>query len=337
MRRLMILTTSILLLSILGLTAGCASQGSEGEAREGKILVVTSFFPLYDFAKTIGGEHVALTNLVPAGVEPHDWTPKSQDMVHLTKSQLFVYQGAGFEGWTDDVLDSLDLEHMTVVEASQGIELLAADGEEDRGHEHEDEHGHEHEHEHEDGGHADEPEHGHDHGQFDPHTWLSPRSALQMAENIVNGLKLADPAHAADYEANYEDLKAKLTALDQSFQEQLSGLSKKEMVVSHQAFGYLARDYGLVQMPIMGISPEGEPTAQVLKQISEFVKEHDVSYIFTEQLVSDKLASTLAADLGVQTLPLHPLEGLTEAELVAGENYISLMEKNLENLRKALK
>jgi zinc transport system substrate-binding protein len=108
------------------------------------------------------------------------------------------------------------------------------------------------------------------------------------------------------------------------------------MIVSHQAFGYLARDYGLVQMPMMGIAAESEPTSKDLMEISEFVKEHDVQYIFTEQLLSDALARTLADDLGVATLPLHPLEGLTPEEVNRSETYISIMEQNLLQLIKAL-
>ncbi|HZG58083.1 metal ABC transporter substrate-binding protein [Paenibacillus sp.] len=322
--------------------AGCATQG--GATQSDKVNVVTSFFPLYDFARTIGGERVHAINMIPAGVEPHDWTPKSQDMKNIARAQVFVYQGAGFEGWTDDVLGGLDTQGVVIVEASRGIELIEASEEAGDAHAHEEaahaeeEHAHEEEehaeeeHAHEEEAHAEE---GHDHGAYDPHTWLSPRSALQMAANILEGLQTADPAHAAEYEANYEALKAELTALDAAYTDRLSAAANKEMVVSHQAFGYLARDYGVTQMPMMGIAAESEPTAQDLKRISEFVKEHDVKYIFTEELVSSRLAETLAKDLGVETLPLHPLEGLTQAEAAAGETYISLMKKNLDQLTKA--
>jgi zinc transport system substrate-binding protein len=338
------------LAAALAATTGCASQ-SGGMIQEDKVNVVTSFFPLYDFARTIGGEHVNAINMIPAGVEPHDWTPKSQDMANISKAQVFAYQGAGFEGWTEDVLGGIDTKGLVIVEASRGIELMEASesshGEEAHADEHAEEHTDEHADEahadeHAEEAHADEPasEHtegdGHDHGEFDPHTWLSPRSAIQMASNLLEGLKQADPAHADEYERNFETLEAELVGLDEAYSDRLSKAANKEMVVSHQAFGYLARDYGLAQMPIMGITPDGEPTAQDLKNISDFVKEHNVTYIFTEALVSDELAKTLANDLGVETLPLHPLEGLTEAEQAAGETYVTLMEKNLEQLAKAL-
>lgn len=327
MTRVLHITLIGVIAAALAIVGGCVPRQGEPQTQEERenammqerLSVVTTFFPLYDFARTIGGDRVQAVNLVPAGVEPHDWSPKSRDMIQISNARLFVYQGAGFEGWTEDVLRGLDAGNLVIVEASRGIELLSASGE--SGHRHDDD---------EDG------DHGHDHGDIDPHTWLSPRSALRMADNIAEGLKRADPEHASTYDANYERLKAELETLDAAYAERLSRAANKEMVVSHQAFGYLARDYGLVQMPMLGLSPEGEPTARDLQRISEFVKEHGVKTIFTEQLVSAALAETLAKDLGVGTMPLHPLEGLTQEEAAAGESYISLMERNLDRLAEAL-
>src|SRR5690606_10438535 len=120
------------------------------------------------------------------------------------------------------------------------------------------------------------------------------------------------------------------------FTQSLALAPKKEIVVSHQAFGYLARDYGLTQKAIMGLSPEAEPTPKEIAEINKFVKENNVKYIFFEELVSDKLAKTLANDAKIETLELNPLEVLTDDQVKAGENYISIMEKNLQNLLKAL-
>ncbi|WP_274365370.1 metal ABC transporter substrate-binding protein [Paenibacillus thermotolerans] len=327
MKKLIMLFAAVL---TLGIASGCAAD--KNTLVEGKINVVTSFFPLYDFSKQIGGDHVNVVNMVPTGVEPHDWTPKSRDMTNIAKAQMFVYQGAGFEGWTEDVLGGIDKSKLVVVEASKGIELLPASPNAHDEHDEHDEHDDHDDHD----DHASESHGSHAEGGFDPHTWLSPSSALIMAENIKNGLTEADPEHAADYESNYEALAAQIKALDDSFRQQLSGVSKREIVVQHQAFGYLARDYGLVEVSLMGLSHEAEPTAQNLKEISDFIKEHDVHYIFTEELLSDALAKTLANDLGVETLVLHPLEGLTDEEAKSGATYVSLMEQNLNHLLKAL-
>lgn len=297
-------------LLMLGVLAGCASQGTE--EKEGKVNVISTFFPLYDFARQIGGEHVSVLNIVPAGVGPHDWTPKSQDMANISKAQLFIYQGAGFEGWADELFANIDTSGLVIVEASKGVSLIEVTPD------------------------PAEKESGSGGAAYDPHTWLSPKSALRMAENIKDGLIQADPGNAADYEANYESLIQRLQQLDESYTAQINASPRKEIVVSHDAFGYMARDYALTPLPMMGLAAEAEPTAQDLKEISEFVKENNVRYIFTEALLSDALAKTLANDLGIETLQLHTVEGLTPEEEKAGESYISLMEKNLENLAKAL-
>jgi zinc transport system substrate-binding protein len=293
---------SLLLLSIIFVMTGCGT--SKPGLVEGKVNVVTSFYPLYDFTKQIGGDYVNVINLVPAGVEPHDWSPKSRDIKNMSGAEVFVYQGAGFEGWVKDFLGSLSSKStVRVVEASKGANLITTDDKKE---------------------------------EFDPHAWLSPLNAQIMANNIKTALIAADPAHKDAFEQNYQAYASKLTELDARYKQELAKTTKKEIAVSHHAFAYLCRDYGLTQMSIMGLSPDAEPTAQDLKQINAFIKDHQLKYIFFEELVSDKLAKTLAKDAKVDTLVLNPLEGLTEAQIEAGEDYISIMDKNLKNLVLAL-
>lgn len=293
----------LLLLTVLSLSA-CG--GGKSDLVEGKVNVVTSFYPLYDFAQKIGGDNVHVINVVPAGVEPHDWSPKSKDVSQIAKADLFVYHGAGFEGWVPDFLNSLQKDaKVRAVEASAGINLLKSSEKAES-------------------------------GEFDPHTWLSPLNAKKIAENIKNALVETDAAHKADYEANFAKFASQLDQLDKDYKDAFAKLPGKDIVVSHDAFAYLSRDYGLTQKPIAGLSPESEPTAQDMKEINNFVKANKVKYIFFEELVSDKLAKTLAKDAGIETLVLNPLEGLTDKEIKAGEDYISVMRKNLLNLVKAL-
>ncbi|MDQ8735579.1 metal ABC transporter solute-binding protein, Zn/Mn family [Paenibacillus sp. LHD-38] len=303
------------------------NNAASGKGNEEKVSVVTSFYPLYFLASEIGGDHVNAVNLVASGIEPHDWTPKSRDLDTASKAQLFLYHGAGLEGWVDGFLKGLSKDSTVVTkEISNGITLI--EGSED---EHEDEDEHEHEHEHE---HAEEEEH--DHEGSDPHTWVSPKSALTLAENVKNSLIETDSANQADYEKNYAVLKTKLEAIDAEYTAKLAQITNKNIVTSHQAFGYLARDYGLKQVSIMGLSPDAEPRAQDLLEISKFVKANDVKYIFFEELVSDQLAKTLANEADVETMVLNPLEGLTPDQDKDGETYLTLMERNLQNLVQAL-
>lgn len=328
--------TSIMVLgmAMLLLLAGCG-KGQDNGIVEGKVNVVTSFYPIYEFATAIGGEEANVINLLPTGVEPHDWTPRSQDILNTSKAQLFFYNGAGLEGWVPNFLKGLGNDsEVKTIEVSQGIELIYTD--EDDGHGHgeaaEGEHDEAHEHE------AGNEEHNHDHDatHIDPHTWVSPKSAKIMAENMKNSFIEADPDHQANYEARYEELAEKLDALDAKFTSELEGMDKKEIVVSHQAFGYLCRDYGLTQHAIMGLSPDAEPRGQDLVKLSKLVKQEGIQFIFFEELVSDRLAKTLASEAGVETMVLNPVEGLTKDQEKAGDNYFTLMEKNLQNLKLAL-
>lgn len=343
------ITAAALLLMLIGL-AGCGKGAdSGGQIVEGKVNVVTSFYPIYEFATAIGGEQANVINLLPVGVEPHDWTPRSQDILSTSKAQLFLYNGAGLEGWVPNFLKGMGSDaKVLTMEVSQGIQLINAEG--DDGHNHGASGSEDHEHEGEEHAHEGE-EHADEHAtdehadtateavpshHIDPHTWVSPKSAKTMAANIKDAYIKVDPEHKNDYEARYADLAKKLDELDAKFTEALSKTSKKEIVVSHQAFGYLCRDYGLTQHAIMGLSPDAEPRAQDLVALSKLVKEEGIKYIFFEELVSDKLAKTLAGEAGVETLVLNPVEGLTKEQQKAGDNYFSLMEKNLQNLILAL-
>ncbi len=322
---------ALLLAALLMIAAGCGkndtnttpSPTSEASGQQSSqssaVRVVTSFYPLYFLATEIGGEHVEVENLIAAGVEPHDWTPKSKDLTIASNAQLFLYHGVGLESWADDFFKGLSKDSTVVIkEMSKGISLIHGDEEEHEEEEHADEHGHSHSH------------------AIDPHTWVSPKSALLLAENVKLSLIEVDADHKADYERNYEVLKKQLESLDEEYTAKLSQVSQKNMVVSHQAFGYLARDYGLKQLTIMGLSPDAEPLAQDILRIANFVKDNGVKYIFFEELVSDQLANMLASEAKVDTMVLNPLEGLTKEQEQAGETYVTLMERNLQNLIQAL-
>lgn len=328
-----LLWSSLLILSLLVLSA--CGQNSDNAAKivEGKVNVVTTFYPVYAFTAAIGGEDANVINLLPTGVEPHDWTPKSQDIVNTSKAQLFLYNGAGLEGWVPNFLKSLNSDSkVKSVAVSEGVKLLTAEG--DDGHGHGEEHADEHADDHADESGSDAQAADH---HIDPHTWVSPKSAMIMAENIKKSLVEVDPAHKAGYEQRYEELRTKLEALDQRFTSELASVPNKEIVVSHQAFGYLARDYGLKQHAIMGLSPDAEPTGQDIVKLSKLVKDEGIKYIFFEELVSDKLAKTLASEAGVETMVLNPVEGLTQEQVKNKDDYFTLMQKNLQNLLIALK
>lgn len=294
----------ILVLSLL--LVGCSAKSNEmSTMSDGKIKVYTSFYVMYDFAIKIGGDKVSITNLVPAGTEPHDWEPNPSDIVNLEKGDVFIYNGAGFEAWTEKVLKSLQNDQLIVVETSNGLELLP--------NEHEDEE-----------------------LEFDPHVWLNPMLAKQQMAAIKNAFAEVDPSNKEYYEKNYQNYAKMFDDLNAEFTETIGKYTKKDIVVAHEAFGYLCNAYGLNQVGIEGLSADSEPSPARMAEITKFAKENDVKYIFFEELVSPKIAETIAREVGAQTAVLNPLEGLDEEAIEAGKDYFSVMRENLEALSKAL-
>lgn len=299
----------------LSLLTGCGTQPTDTAAGDGRLRVLTSFYPMYDFACKIGGDCIDVTNMVPSGTEPHDWEPSTNDLKNLEKADVFIYNGADMEPWADDLLVSRS-DTLHVVEASENVELRTTDGE------------HEHAHEHED---AD-----HHHGDFDPHVWLDPENAKIEMEAIRDALCAADPENSTVFQSNYEKYAAELDALDAEFREKLAPLPNRTIVVAHEAFGYLCDAYGLTQVGIEGLSPDSEPDPGRMAEVIDFVREHSISTIFFEELVSSKVAEAIASETGAQAKMLSPLEGLSDEQAAAGADYFSVMHDNLAALMEAL-
>ncbi|TCS77085.1 zinc transport system substrate-binding protein [Muricomes intestini] len=291
-----------------------AVEEKQSVSDSSKLKVMASFYPMYDFAQKVGGDKVEVTNMVPAGTEPHDWEPAAADIKDLEEADVFVYNGAGLEHWVEDVLDSLDNKDLTVAEASKDLELM-------EGHHHEEE---------------EEAEHEEEGTGYDPHVWLSPINAKVEMENIKNALAEADPENEGYYTENYEKYAAEFDKLDTSYKEGLADAKSKDIIAAHEAFGYLCSAYDLNQIGIEGLSPDSEPDPARMKEIIQFAEENEVKTIFFEELVSPKVAETIADEIGAKTEVLNPLEGLSDEELKAGEDYFSVMETNLETLKEAL-
>ena len=288
---------------------GCTGNTTK-KNKNGKLKVMASFYTMYDFAKKIGKDKIEVTNMVPAGTEPHDWEPSTKDLIELEKSDVFIYNGAGMEQWVDDVLESLDTEELTSVEASKGIKLLK------------DTDAHEHDHEHE--------------SENDPHVWLDPQNAKYEMNQIKKALIKADPYNKDYYEANYKKEAARCDELDQQYKKELAQVSKRELVVAHEAFGYLCKAYDLEQMGIEGLSADDEPDPKQMSEVIEFAKKHKVKTIFFEELVSPKVAKTIAKETGASAKMLNPLEGLSNKKIKAGQDYFSVMKQNLSAIKEAL-
>jgi zinc transport system substrate-binding protein len=288
----------IFMILIMVLGAGCVTTRPSSTP-----LITTSFYPLYYFTTQIVGNNTEVVNLTPAGVEPHDFEPTARDIARIEDSTLLILNGFGLESWGERVKGEVASNGTQVIEMASAVST-ALSNEEGKG--------------------------------FDPHIWLDPVLAKEEVQLIDNAVSGSDPAHREVYKENTNRLLQKLTQLDTEYRQGLAQCSQNSFITSHSAFGYLAREYGLEQKSIAGLSPDAEPSSRQLADLTKFAKDNQVKYIFFESLVSPKLAETLAHEVGAETLVLNPLEGLTEEEMKEGKDYFSVMRENLKNLRIAL-
>lgn len=284
--------------------AGCQSQDKTADTDT--IKVMASFYTMGDLAQKAGGEKVQVTTMVPAGTEPHDWEPSAQDIAMLEEADIFIYNGAGMEHWAEDVLGTLENKDLIVVEAAEDIELLGSHG------------------------HQGEAE------AYDPHVWLDPQNGKKQMQRIEQALEKAAPEEKEYFQENSEKYEEEFDELDKEYREQLEPLPNKNIIVAHEAFGYLCQAYGLNQIGIEGLSPDSEPDPKKMEEIIEFARENQVKTIFFEELTSPKVAETIAKETGAETAVLNPLEGLKEEEIEEGKDYFSVMRENLQALVKAL-
>lgn len=296
---------------IVGATAFFTMQG-KSEKSPGKIHAVATFYPVYEFTKAVLGDEGDVDLLIKAGTEVHGFEPSTKNLTTIQDADVFVYADDNMETWAPDLTKSIDTNKVKVIKMT-GDMLLMAGGEE-----------HDHDH-----GHGEE---GHHH-EFDPHVWLSPYRTLRLIENIKEDLSSAYPDKAKVFEKNADAYLKKVKALDAKYQEVLSAAKQKSFVTQHAAFGYLALDYGLNQISITGVSAESEPTAQRLAELTTYVKDQGISYIYFEENASAVVSETLAKEAGVKTEVLNPLESLTKAQMDKGEDYLSVMESNLKALQ----
>ncbi|HUS26675.1 MAG TPA: zinc ABC transporter substrate-binding protein [Nevskiaceae bacterium] len=296
---------SMVLLALLGSGIAFAiNRSTTSSTSNDKVSVAASFYPLYDFAKNVGRGQVSAVNITPAGAEPHDYEPSPKTLANAQKSDVFIYNGAHMEPWVDGFLQ--DYKH-TSVKASRGVDLRKATDEEDPNKQ-----------------------------VQDPHFWLDPVLAQHIVAIIRDGLIKADPTHKAEYTKNAAVYTAKLAQLDKDFQAGLASCQTRTIITSHDAFSYLAQRYNLQVVSIAGISPDEEPSAQKLAELSKLVEDKHIKYVFFESLVSPRLADTIAAEAGANTLVFDPIEGLSNDNQKQGKNYLSVQRQNLANLRTAL-
>ncbi len=287
------------------LLAGCGGASGSSDAEH---QAVAAFFPLEWVTEQVAGPEWDVTGLTEPGAEPHDLELGIAQTAALDKADVVVFEHE-FQPAVDEA----------VANVATGIEVDAAEvvhlheaGEEHDAEEHEEE--------------------GHDHGDHDPHFWLDPLLMADLADAVADALTEADPDGATVYRANAAELRANLEELDAAYTKGLASCERTTMVVTHEAFGYLER-YGLHFEGIVGLTPDAEPTPAAIARLQELIADEGITTVFSERLASTAMADALAADTGVTTAVLDPIEGPAEGE--SGSDYVALMEQNLVALQQA--
>lgn len=307
-----LLTATVMIGALL--FAACGNTNNEADKKE-DLTIVTTFYPIYDFTKEIVGDEGNVKLLIPAGTEPHDFEPSAKERAEISDADVFVYNSSDMEFFVDSLKDSVDSKQTLMIEAAKGIDRLES--------QEADEH--------------EESEEGHDHAhEYDPHVWLDPVLAIKEVRTIAGELGEKYPDKKEIFTKNADAYIKKLEELDQKYSEELKNATNRTFVTQHAAFAYLANQYNLEQVAISGVSPDQEPTPSRLAELKEFVKKNNIKVIYFEENASSKVAETLSNETGVKLEVLNPLESLTNEQIKAGENYISVMEKNLEALKESI-
>lgn len=311
MRRWLIAVVA--LAALLAVLAGCRREGPRSGGAHG-ISVVTTIFPLYDFARAVAGGKAEVTMLLPPGVEPHGFEPRPDDIVRINKADVFVYTNRALEPWADDLVRGADRSRLIVVDASRGTQLLPVPAGEGGG-----------------------DSHRHDEASMDPHVWLDFANAQVMVDNIATALATKDPANRGYYLANAAAYKGKLAELDQQYRRGLANCAKRTFIAGgHFAFGYLAHRYGLHYEAAYAVSADAEPTPAKLAELITLIRRDGLHYIYTEEMIDPRTAETIARETGAKVLRLNAAHTVSRDDLARGVTFLSLMERNLASLREGL-
>lgn len=308
----------VFVLALAAAAAGCRKDAEQDAGGSGRLRVVATIFPVYEFARAVAGDKAGVTMLLPPGMEPHSFEPRPEDIVRVGRADLFIYTNRYMEPWAAKIVKGAGGGKLTVVDASQGAKFLkAGNGEDHDGH--------------------DDGEHGHEGEGMDPHLWLDFTNAQLMVDTIAAALAERDPANRAVYLANAAAYRAKLVDLDERYRAGLAACATRTVLHGgHFAFGYLASRYGLRYESAYAVSADAEPTPAKLAKLVKQVRAEGLKHIYTEELLDPRTAETIARETGASILMLHGAHTVSKADLDRGGTFISLMEKNLASLREGL-
>jgi zinc transport system substrate-binding protein len=300
-----------LILGVLCIT-GCSKKT---QSDSGKLQIVTTLFPNYDFAKQIAGDKADVTLLLKPGVEAHDYDPTPSDIIAVNKADLFIYTGENMETWASQVIDAIESQRVTIVDTSAGITLIKTDADEE----------------------GEEEDSSHQH-QYDPHIWTNPKNAITMVNTILEAIIKKDPANEEYYRKNAEEYIARISEVDSELRD-VAQNSKYDTIYFGGRFAmlYFVQEYGLGYLSAFdSCSSETEPSAKLVTNIVEAMKKNNAKVVFYEELTDPKTAQAIADEVDGTALLLHSCHNVSAEDFKNGVTYVDLMEQNVENLKIAL-
>ena len=299
---------AVLCLFIVLSVAACGRYPADGDNTSDKIKIVTTIFPLYDFARQVAGDRAEVIMLLPAGTQSHSYEVTPQDIIKIKESDLFINIGGSADPWTEAVINDADNHNIEILSAINVVDKIRSDDKDAS------------------------------HFEYDEHIWTSPENAEEIVEAISEKLEFIDPRNRAYYERNEEQYTDKLERLDEKF-ERLTNNSRKKIVFADKfPFKYFADEYRLKYYSAFpGCSSESEPSAASVSKLIDIIKTENINVVFYTETSNQRLADIVCEETGAKKLLLHSCHTVDKNQLENGITYIDLMLENYEALKEALK
>ena len=281
-----------------------------------KIQVIASIYPVADMVRQVGGDHVAVTCVLPPGASPHTFEPKPSLVRAFSSARIFFMIGAGLEFWAGKFIKLAGPNLMTVV-LSRGVHLIAST-----------------EHDHENHPHEKEPTTlNNEPSVANPHIWLDPVIAKSMVDKITAALSKVDPVHLPYYNQRSRNYLKVLDRLDHRIAAETAGFNNKKYVSFHASWDYFARQYGFEPVGVIEAAPGRNPTPLQIKNIIAAIKRYHIRAVFAEPQLNPRAAEIIAREAHVKVLLLDPIGGPKQPY---GNTYVDLMTHNLNILKEAM-
>jgi zinc transport system substrate-binding protein len=279
---------------------------SKPAASASGVKVLATFYPVYDYARNIGGDRIDVSLLVPMTLDVHAFEPTPSSVQAVATANVLIYGGAGLEPWIPSIVAAAGNPGLVLVDSSANISLLLVT-----------------------------PAFQRENRTIDPHIWLNPVLAKQQVANILRGLIRVDPADAAYFTANAQAYDAKLDVLNAEFVNLTANPVTRYFVTFHEAFAYFAKQYNVIQIPIAGPFEE-DPTPSEIQNVIDAVHAHHLCYVGYESLTNPAIAQSIASQTNATLIRLDPIEGLSTTDQALGKTYLLKMQDDFTNFALAL-